>query len=237
MPRFFTPTEQFPAITGSDAHQIKDVLRMKVGDRLELLTGDGQVHEAKIIGLTKDRVACEVIASGAADGEPKIKITLAQSLPKGRKMDLIVEKCVELGVHQIIPLLTERTVAKDAKLDRWRKIAKEAAEQSRRAIIPEIRPLMKFENLLKLKEQFDLALIPWELEQKTTLKQALTSNYSLPPSLSSILLLIGPEGGFSQAEVAAAVKAGFVAVSLGPRILRTETAGFAALAAITYELD
>jgi 16S rRNA (uracil1498-N3)-methyltransferase len=237
MPRFFTPREQFPAVVGTDAHQIKNVLRMKLGDRLELLTGDSQVHEAKIIGLAKDRIECEIISSAPADSEPKIKITLAQGLPKGRKMDLIVEKCVELGVHQIIPLLTERTVGKEAKLERWRKIAKEAAEQSKRAIIPEIKSLSKFENVLKLKTEFDLSLIPWELEQKTTLKQALTSNYSLPPSLSSILLLIGPEGGFSQSEVATAVKAGFVSVSLGPRILRTETAGLAALISILYELE
>ena len=235
MPRFFTPTEQFPAITGSDAHQVKDVLRMKVGEQLELLTGDGQVHEAKIIGLTKDRVACEVIASRAADGEPKIKITLAQGLPKGRKMDLIVEKCVELGVHRIIPLLTERSIGKEAKLDRWRKIAKEAAEQSRRAIVPDIKPPTKFADVLKLQAQFDLALIPWELEKECSLKKFFTDNRIT--GYSDILIVIGPEGGFSQAEVAAAVKAGFVAVSLGPRILRTETAGLAALASILYELE
>jgi 16S rRNA (uracil1498-N3)-methyltransferase len=236
MHRFFTPPDQFPVITGADAHQVKDVLRMKAGEHLELFTGDGQVHEAKIIGLAKDRIDCEIIFSTAAESEPKTKITLAQGLPKGRKMDLIVEKCVELGVRQIIPMLTERTVAKETKPLRWRKIAKEAAEQSKRALIPEIKPLTKFEDVLSLKAEFDLAIIPWELEQKTTLKQALTPHCSLLPAPSSILLLIGPEGGFSEAEIAAAKKAGFISVSLGPRILRTETAGLAALAAITYEL-
>jgi 16S rRNA (uracil1498-N3)-methyltransferase len=237
MHRFFTAPGQFPAITGADAHQVKDVLRMKIGERLELLTGDGHVHEAKIINLANGRIDCEVIASRAADTEPKIKITLAQGLPKGRKMDLIIEKCVELGVYQIIPLLTERTVAKEAKLDRWQKIAKEAAEQSKRAIIPEIKAPAKFSDVLKLKDQFGLSLIPWELEPDTTLKQVLTTPYPLPPSLSSILLLIGPEGGFSEAEVATAKQAGFVSVSLGKRILRTETAGFAALTSILYELE
>jgi 16S rRNA (uracil1498-N3)-methyltransferase len=233
MHRFFTTPELFPAITGNDAHQIKDVLRMKTGDRLELLDGSGKVYAAKIIKLEKSKVDCEIISSRTADSEPKIKVTLAQGLPKGRKMDLIVEKCVELGIQQIIPMLTERTVAKEAKLPRWQKIAKEAAEQSQRAIIPGIRPLIKLDDVLKLKAQFDLALIPWELENKTSLKQALTSF----PAVRSILLLIGPEGGFSAGEVAEAKKAGFVSVSLGKRILRTETAGFATLAAINYELE
>jgi 16S rRNA (uracil1498-N3)-methyltransferase len=235
MHRFFTPTEQFPAITGSDAHQIRDVLRLKPGDRLELLTGDGLVHEAKISHLAKERIDCEILSSSPTDSEPKIRITLAQGLPKGRKMDLIVEKCVELGVSQIIPLLTERTVAKEAKLERWRKIAKEAAEQSKRAMVPEIKEIIKFNDLLKLKDQFSLALIPWELEQDCSLKKLFTDNRIT--GYSSILIVIGPEGGFSQAEVAAAVQAGFVPVSLGKRILRTETAGLAALAAINYELD
>jgi 16S rRNA (uracil1498-N3)-methyltransferase len=206
---------------------------MKTGDRLELLTGDGRVHEAKIISLAPDRIDCEIISSRVADSEPKIKITLAQGLPKGRKIDLIVEKCVELGVREIIPLLTERTVAKEAKLERWRKIAKEAAEQSKRAIIPGVKPLTKFEDVLKLKDQFDLALIPWEEEKKTSLKQALAASRTA----RSILLLIGPEGGFSETEVGSAKKAGFISVSLGKRILRTETAGLATLAAIMYELE
>lgn len=234
MHRFFTTPDQFPAITGADAHQIKDVLRMKIGERLELLTGDGRLHEARIIKLAKDRIDCEIIASRADESEPKIKLTLVQGLPKGRKMDLIVEKCVELGVHQIIPMLTERTVAKEAKLERWRKIAKEAAEQSKRAIIPEIKEAIKFNDVLKLKDQFSLALIPWELETDCSLKKFFTDNRIT--GYSDILIVIGPEGGFAEEEVTAAKKAGFVSVSLGPRILRTETAGLAALAAITYEL-
>jgi len=232
MHRFFTAPEQFPSITGGDAHQIKDVLRMKIGEAIELLTGDGLVHKARLTNLAKDRIDCEIISSGPADSEPKIKVTLAQGLPKGRKMDLIVEKCVELGVHQIIPMLTERTVAKEAKLERWQKIAKEASEQAKRAFIPEIKVPAKFSDVLQLKDQFALALVPWEEEDKTSLKQTLAANRSA----RAILLLIGPEGGFSKVEVESAIKAGFVSVSLGKRILRTETAGFAALAAITYEL-
>lgn len=232
MHRFFTTPKEFPAVTGGDARQIKDVLRMKPGERIELLTGDGQVHEAKIVSLDKGRVDCQVLLSRPAEGEPQVKITLVQGLPKARKMGLIVEKCVELGASQIIPMLSERTVAKEAKQERWQKIAKEAAEQSKRAIAPQVSEAMKFNDVLKLRERFDLALIPWEEEKELTLKQVLSTH----DTLSSILLLIGPEGGFSAAEVEAAKKAGFISVSLGKRILRTETAGLAALAAIGYEL-
>ncbi len=233
MHRFFTTASDFPVVTGGDAHQIKDVLRMTPGDLIELLTGDGQVHEAKIVHLAKGRVECEVISSHTDESEPKVKITLAQALPKARKMDLIIEKCVELGVNRIIPMLSERTIAKEAKLERWQKIAKEAAEQAKRAVIPQVSELRKFGDVLKLKKQFDLALIPWEEEKELSLKKALASHRAS----SSILLLIGPEGGFSAAEVAAAQKEDFVSVSLGKRILRTETAGLTALAAINYELD
>jgi len=231
MHRFFTAPEDFPAVTGSDAHQIKDVLRMKPGEQIELLTGDGQVHEAKIISLAKGRVACAVLSSRQDESEPKTRVTLAQALPKARKMDLVVEKCVELGVHRIIPMLSERVIAKEGKPERWQKIAKEAAEQSKRAIIPQVGEAMNFRDVLKLKGRFELALIPWEAEKQHSLKQALSGK-----TPGSILLLIGPEGGFSATEVDLARQAGFVSVSLGKRILRTETAGFAALAAINYEL-
>ncbi len=233
MHRFFTTAADFPTVTGGDAHQIKDVLRMKPGEMVELLTGDGQVHEARITSLVKNRIECAVISSRVDEGEPKVKVTLAQGLPKARKMDLIVEKCVELGVNQIIPMSTERTVAKEAKLERWQKIAKEAAEQSKRALIPQVSALKKFGDVLKLRDQYELALIPWEEEKFLTLKRALAPHHTL----NSILLLIGPEGGFSAAEVESAKQAGFVSVSLGKRILRTETAGMAALAAINYALE
>ncbi|MDD5594155.1 MAG: RsmE family RNA methyltransferase, partial [Candidatus Margulisbacteria bacterium] len=135
---------------------------------------------------------------------------------------------------KIIPMMSERSVAKEAKLPRWQKIAKEAAEQSKRAIIPQISPLSKFEDVLKLKDQFDLALIPWESEKETTLRFILTTQP--PNNLTTILVLIGPEGGFSEKEIASAKNAGLISVSLGKRILRTETAGLAVLSSIMYEL-
>ncbi|MGB9612917.1 MAG: 16S rRNA (uracil(1498)-N(3))-methyltransferase [Candidatus Margulisiibacteriota bacterium] len=245
MPRFFIPKEQIPTITGSDVHHIRDVLRMKTGDFLELLDGTGKVYRVRILKIEQERIICEIISQQQIETEPKVKVTIAQALPKGRKMDLVVEKCTELGVYQIIPMLTERTIAKTAKLDRWRKIAKSAAEQSGRGTIPEVSPLTSFEDILKMRKQFDLALIPWELEKEKTLKQVLknflipqSSNLQIPISRSSnILILVGPEGGFAQKEIDLAKEAGFISISLGKRILRTETAGLMILSALIYEFD
>jgi len=235
MRRFFVPAAQIPVITGSDAHHIRDVLRMKAGDRIELLDGKGAVYLSEIERIEKNKVVCKILESRELKVESRIKITLAQALPKASKMDFIVEKCTELGSYQIIPMSTERTVAGKAKLDRWKKIAKSAAEQSGRTIIPEITPLMKFEDVLKTRNQFDLALIPWELEKENTLKKVLTT---YPPNNpTTIIILVGTEGGFSQKEIKQARAAGFIPVSLGNRILRTETAGMAVLAAVMYEFE
>lgn len=245
MHRFFVPKDQVPVITGSDVHHIKDVLRMKVGDQLELLDGTGEIYKSKIVEMKKDKIICEILEHRAQNSELRTQVAIAQGLPKAKKMDFIIQKCAELGANKIIPMLTERSVAKSEKLDRWRKIAKEAAEQSGRAIIPEILPLIKFEEVLKMKNQFDLALISWELEKGKSLKSVLrnfpitqspNSQIPIPPS-PNLLILIGPEGGFSSQEIKLAKKAGFISVSLGKRILRSETAGLAVLAAIMYELE
>jgi 16S rRNA (uracil1498-N3)-methyltransferase len=235
MRRFFLPKGRIPEITGADVHHIRDVLRMQPGDGLELLDGTGKIYTARISDIGKEKIRCEALSVREEEIEPKVKVTLAQSLTKGHKMDLVIEKCTELGVFNIIPMATERTVAKTAKADRWRRIAKEAAEQSARAIIPDISPLMDFEEVLKLRKQYDQALIPWELEKNHTLKKHFTD---IPISRHpDILIMIGPEGGFSQSEVEQAKRAGFISVSLGKRVLRTETAGMAVLAAIMYESE
>ncbi len=233
MHRFFVDKDRIPVITGSDVHHIRDVLRLKAGDELKMLDGTGTVYSAKISEIKKERVICDILSSRNEEKTPEVKVTLAQCLPKAKKMDLIVQKCTELGAQRIIPVLSERSIPRSGKLERWKKIAKEAAEQSGRSFIPEISPLTKFEDLLKMKNEFDLALIPWELEKRTTLKKVLTTHH--PNHLTTILILIGPEGGFSRDEVERARSAGFIAVSLGPRILRTETAAMAMLSMIDYE--
>ena len=207
---------------------------MKTGDLLELFDGTGKVYTAKILNIEKGKINCKVFSSKESENELKVKVTLVQALPKGGKMDFIIEKCTELGARSIIPMLTERTIGKSNKIERWKKISKEAAEQSGRAYIPDIQPLTKFEEVLKLRKQFSLALIPWELETEKTLKQVLTDPRI--PGSPDILFLVGPEGGFSQNEIEQAKEAGFISVSLGKRILRTETAAMAVLSAIMYEL-
>lgn len=205
---------------------------MKSGDELELLDGSGKIYIVKISEIKKDKVVCKIISERSEDKVQKVSVTIAQCLPKAKKMDLIIQKCTELGVNKIIPTLSERSIAKGEKLDRWKKIAKEAAEQSGRSTIPEILPLTKFEDVLKLKKDYDLALIPWELEKETTLKNTLTT--TLP---HYILIPIGPEGGFSKAEVDQAIAAGFKPITLGKNILRTETAGMSILSVINYQYN
>jgi len=230
MHRFFVEKEDIPNIRGSDFHQVRDVLRMKAGDDLELLDGSGRTYTARIAAIKKDHAACEVLSVREERSDLPVKVTIAQCLPKGRKMDQVVQKCTELGAHGIIPVLSERAVARAEKPERWKKIAKEAAEQCGRSALPEISSLIRLDEFLKTKGEFDLALIPWELEGQRTIKQALSGNQA-----KSILVLIGPEGGFSQPEVELAKNAGLTPVSLGRRILRTETAAMAILAMINYE--
>ena len=233
MHRVFVPPEFLPEIRGADVHYLRDVLRLKVGDKLELFDGSGKIYQAKISTISQESITCTIVSTSVA-AEPVPKLTLAQAITKASKMDFVIEKCTELGVNQIIPMLTERTIPQSAKLERWQKIAKEAAEQSGRVTIPNILPLAKFEGILKMRNKFNLAIIAYEQEKNVTLKKHFSDNPVT--GYPDILIAIGPEGGFSEAEVETARDAGFISVSLGKRILRTETAGLAVLSAIAYEL-
>jgi 16S rRNA (uracil1498-N3)-methyltransferase len=235
MHRFFVPQENLPIITGSDAHQIRSVLRLNVGEEIELLDGTGKIYSAVIENIAKDKIICKTGKPRVEESDQKVKVTIAQCLPKAKKMDLIIQKCTELGVCKIIPTLSERSIAKGDKLDRWKKIAKEAAEQCGRSTIPEIAPLIKFNDLLNLGKDYDLALIPWELEEQTSLKKAITE--SQISNITSLIILIGPEGGFSQTEVDQSVETGFKPITLGKRILRTETAGMSILSMVNYQYN
>lgn len=233
MRRFFVKKDELPAVCGGCAHQIKNVLRMKKDDQLELLDGTGKVYPAKIIEIEKEKIICEILSSYTDDREPRIKITLAQALPKSAKMDFIIEKCTELGAAKIVPMITARTIPRGANTIRWEKIAKEAAEQSCRSIIPEITEPQKFEEVVKIPA--DAGIIAWENEKTRSLKQFLAATEK--QSFKSLLVLIGPEGGFTKEEIDRATEAGISPVSLGKRILRTETAGMAALSAIACEFE
>lgn len=243
MHRFFVPKDQITdniiIITGSDVNHINNVLRLEEGSNIEVFDGAGNSYIAKLTKQHNNKVICSFTEAINTNSEPKVRVTLAQCLPKAKKMDFIVQKAVELGVENIIPVISERSVPKiedkaDKKISHWHTVAKEAAEQSGRAIVPTISPLTNFNDLIKTAKNYGLALIPWENEKEQTLKTYI-SNLQNPNS--QLLIVIGPEGGFSKKEAAAATVNGFKTVSLGKRILRCETAGIVALAQIFYELD
>ena len=243
MHRFFIPSDNIrqnkATITGSDVNHIRNVLRLNAGDGIELLDGTGNIYAAKIEKFEKDKVICEVASYRESKSEPRVQVTVIQSLPKGPKIDLIVQKLTEIGVHKIIPAISERSIPKlseekqEKKVLRWQRIAKEASEQSARGIVPHVAEIKSFEKALEETKNSELKLIPWEMEDKRTLKEILKKN----KKAKSIIIAIGPEGGFSKAEIEKAEKAGFIPVSLGRRILRTETAGIVALAEILYEFE
>ena len=237
MRRFFCDniTADTAAITGDDAHHISRVLRMKAGDALSLCDGAGNEYDAVIASVSPEAVACAVGERHASEAESPVRVTLFQCLPKAGKMELIVQKCTELGVFSVVPVHSARCVVVpgkdyDKKRERYNRVALEAAKQSRRAMIPQVLPLTALKRIDV--RSFDLFLVAYEDENAVSLKQALRA-----ASPRTIALLIGPEGGLEEGEVAQLVQAGAVSVSLGKRILRTETAGMAMLAQTIYEVE
>lgn len=240
--RFFVANEnikdQKVVITGQDAHHLINVLRKKVGDEIEILDSCANCFLAKIVALKNNSVTCELISKKSKKTELPLKVTLFQCLPKAKKMDYILEKCTELGVFQIVPVISERSVVKldqaqaAKKVARWNEITRSAAEQAGRVILPKVQPVLKLEEALTT-QQHDLKLIPWETENQTSLKFLLRQQ----KNLQKLAIFIGPEGGFSQKEIKCAQENSVIPVTLGPRILRTETAGLFTLAAISYEFE
>lgn len=240
MHRFFIPRPYADEmeIDGIDARHIYTVLKMKPGEKVQIVSDDGVTALAQITETAPGRTLVKCLEIIAESHEPAVKITLAQGLVKGEKMDFIVQKAVELGVSRIVPLAMEHSVvrydgAKAAKKqERWQKIAESAAKQSKRDIIPEVAAVTTIDKLM---ESCDCTckIIAYECEDKQGLKQALRAN----DQMDSILVIIGPEGGISEAELNKARDGGAVPVSLGRRILRAETAGLTALSAILYEFD
>ena len=238
MRRFFSDdiAGQTATISGDDAHHINRVLRMKAGDVLSLCDGAGHEFDAVITTISQDAVICALGERRESAAESPVHVTLFQCLPKTGKMELIVQKCTELGVFAVVPVVSSRCVVvpnKDfeKKRERYSRVALEAAKQSRRAMVPDVAPLTEIKRIDPA--QYDLFLVAYEDESAHTLKQALRK----APVAGSIALLIGPEGGLEESEVARLTGAGAVSVSLGKRILRTETAGMAMLAQTLYEVE
>lgn len=238
MANFYITREDITAekalITGEEAQHISRVLRMKKGDEVTLCDGEGNFYEAELEEFSEKCVTAKIISSRKAETEPETKITIFQGVPKNPKLETIVQKATEIGVVRIVPVDTVRAVAKldkSAKVDRLRKIAKEAAKQSKRGIIPYVNDAVSFKEAVKMATKADLALIPYEEEREVSLKKALSGKKP-----ETVAVMIGPEGGFDKEEIRIAKENGIISVTLGKRILRTETAPLAVSAAILYEL-
>ena len=228
-------------ILGEDVNHIRNVLRMKPGEELNVSNGeDGREYRCAILALEDAQVLCELRFVKEAQVELPSRIHLFQGLPKGDKMECIIQKCVELGVYQIIPVAMKRCVVKldgkkaQAKVARWQGIAQAAAKQSKRGVVPEVTEVVDFVRAMEMAVDMDVRLLPYELaEDMGQTRQAIER---LVPG-QSIAIFIGPEGGFDEAEVARAVEGGALPVTLGRRILRTETAGMTVLAWLVYRLE
>lgn len=228
-------------IVGTDVNHIKNVLRMKIGEELSISNGiDAKEYRCQIAAFEEDRVLLELCFIKEDGVELPAKIYLFQGLPKADKMELIIQKAVELGVYEIIPVSTKRAVVKlddkkaKNKITRWQAISEAAAKQSKRAVVPQVHEVMTFKQAIEYGAAMEAKAIPYEL---ATGMEATKEWISACKCAKSIAVFIGPEGGFAEEEIALAIEQGIMPISLGRRILRTETAGMTTLSILMYELE
>ncbi|MGH7727232.1 MAG: RsmE family RNA methyltransferase [Vulcanimicrobiaceae bacterium] len=219
-------------LAAGDAHALRVVLRARGGEALEIVDSAGRAFDARV-AFDGSRTFAELLGERAPAALPRLELVLAQALPKGDKLDLVVAKTTELGVTEIVPFACERSLARvsAAKLERWRRIARSAARQCGLARIPAVAEPASFEALVARIAASERVLLPWELAETAPLRERLPV---LLEGVRQVLIAIGPEGGFEAREVERACAAGAVAISLGTRILRTETAGLVLCAALRY---
>lgn len=244
MPKFFIKKEDIKGdtiiISGDNQNHIKNVFRFKVGDEIVLCDGQGTDYRVKIQSQMHDYMEAKILDETKTNSEPSVNITLYQGVPKGTKLELIIQKNVELGIGRIVPVMCERTIVKfnsgkdiQKKVERWQKISEEASKQSGRGIIPDVGNPITLKDAVEEARGYDLAIIPYEKEHCTTLKDVLANNRSI----KNICIFIGPEGGFSEQEVELCKENNIIPITLGNRILRTETASIYTTSIIMYELD
>ncbi len=227
-------------ITGEDVNHVKNVLRLKENDELIVSDGRGRDYHCRISGVTNEEVVADICDICDNFSELSTEITLFQGFPKGDKMELIIQKTVELGVTRIVPVMTKRTVVKlddkkaKKKTERYNMIAEAAAKQSGRGIIPEITMPVSFAEAVSMAEKLDMNIIPYEEAEGVEYSRNIIKGIKGKKSLG---IFIGPEGGFAREEVERALDAGASAITLGHRILRTETAGMAVISIIMFELE
>jgi 16S rRNA (uracil1498-N3)-methyltransferase len=251
MQRYFIAAAQFAedtvTIIGDDAHHLARVMRAQIGDTCICSNGHNREAVVEITELSKDTVTARILEELPMTAEADVDVWIAQSLPKGDKMEIVIQKGTEIGAAGFLPFVSERTIVqydakKEAKrADRWHKIAKEAAEQAHRNRIPELDSVLSWKELLKKVPSFDAVFICYEKEDGSQLRPAVLAALEggatrhNEGSTSKLLVIIGPEGGLTENEVQQAEAAGCVPVSLGRRILRTETAALVAVTCILYE--
>ncbi len=240
--RIFLPREMVTGrhvqLRGEDRRYVLSVRRMRTGDTLRLFDGEGSEYEALILGHDQENVTLEILRT-----EPvrtaAVRITLAQSLPKAKKMDFIIEKACELGVTKIVPFVSHRSVPHIEpnravnRRSRWQKIALEAARQSQASAIPEVTDILAFDRMVQSAQEDDVKIIFWEEERRQNLREFLTMNEA--SAGEHFFLVIGPEGGFTKDEIDLAGNKGFTSLTLGPQILKVETAALAILTIMQYE--
>ena len=244
MHHFFVTPQQISGdkirIEGGDVNHMKNVLRMKLHEKAEISDGESRTYLCEVEAYEEDVAVLHILEEMEADTEPASKLYLFQGLPKSDKMELIVQKAVELGVYQVIPVAMKRCVVKldekkaDSKIKRWQGIAEAAAKQSKRGVIPTVAPVMSYAQAVKMASQMDLKLVPYELAEGMEQTKHLIE--SVKPG-QRIAIFIGPEGGFDPEEIRTATEAGIHPITLGKRILRTETAGFTTIAWLMYQLE
>ena len=246
MQRFFVEPHQIDEeahqihITGSDVNHISNVLRMKTGEELWISDGSKYEYRCTIESFEPDEVLLHIVYSQEPEYELPCRIYLFQGLPKADKMELIIQKAVELGAYEIIPVETKRCVVKldgrksAKKTARWQQIAESAAKQSKRMLIPNVHEVLTFREALKYAESMDVRLVPYELARGMQETKEILAG--IEPG-QSVGIFIGPEGGFEEKEIEAAIEGGAKPITLGRRILRTETAGLAILSVLMFQLE
>lgn len=250
MYHFFTETERFTelgvTITGPDVNHIKNVLRMKPGEKVLISDGRGINCFCELTEIGSEVVKASILPEQVMDTELPVEVVLYQGLPKGDKMELIIQKCVELGVSRIVPVDMARCVVKldakkeTAKVKRWYGVSESAAKQSKRMIVPEVSGVMKYKAAVEEAKHADLAIVPYEASGSLEGAGGMAFTRKLINGLKpgqKCAVFIGPEGGFADEEIAFAMENGVYPVTLGRRILRTETAGMFVLSAIGFMLE
>ncbi|AUN18804.1 16S rRNA (uracil(1498)-N(3))-methyltransferase [Clostridium botulinum] len=245
MHKFFVPAENIidekAIIDGDDVKHIYKVLRLECGDAININNCQGKEYKGEIESIDKKSVVVKILEQVEVNNENPLNIYLYQGLPKSTKMDLIVQKSTELGIKEIIPIITERVEVKASlkefkKLDRWNRIALEACKQCKRSLIPSVTEPLKFNDLLEEIKGMDLIVVPYESKENYGIKSLIKNIEYEKENIKNIGIIIGPEGGFEESEIRALEEIKAQIVTLGPRIFRTETAGIVCASIISYEL-